>query len=68
VTNSFQRDVERELGGVLGRDATQFFDERIPLGRHASPEEIAASVLYLASDLSSFTTGSTLIVDGGMST
>jgi NAD(P)-dependent dehydrogenase (short-subunit alcohol dehydrogenase family) len=68
VTNAFQLDVERELSGVLQRDATQFFDERIPLGRHALPEEIANSVLYLASDLSSFTTGSTLIVDGGMST
>lgn len=31
-----------------------------------SPEEIAQSVLYLASGDSSFTTGSTLAVDGGM--
>jgi NAD(P)-dependent dehydrogenase (short-subunit alcohol dehydrogenase family) len=68
VTNAFQSDVERQLTGVLGRDASAFFDERIPLGRHATPDEIANSVLYLASDLSSFTTGSTLIVDGGMST
>jgi NAD(P)-dependent dehydrogenase (short-subunit alcohol dehydrogenase family) len=68
VSNAFQLDVERKLSGVLQRDATEFFDERIPLGRHATPEEIAESVLYLASDLSSFTTGSTLMVDGGMST
>jgi len=39
----------------------------IPLGRHARPEEVARSVLYLASAQSSFTTGSTLVVDGGMS-
>ena len=39
----------------------------IPLGRHARPEEIARSVLYLASAQSSFTTGSTLVVDGGAS-
>ena len=37
------------------------------LKRIASPEEIARSVLYLASDASSFTTGSVLRVDGGLS-
>ncbi len=68
VANAFQRDVEDKLSGVLGTNATAFFDERIPLGRHATPEEIAESVLYLASSQSGFTTGSTLIVDGGMST
>lgn len=66
VANGFQHDLEQRLSGVLGRDATGFFDEMIPLGRHARPEEIARSVLYLASDDSSFTTGSTLMVDGGM--
>ena len=66
VDNGFQQDLEQRLSGVLGRDATQFFDEMIPLARHARPEEIARSVLYLASDDSSFSTGSTLMVDGGM--
>ena len=37
----------------------------IPLGRHGKPEEIAKSALYLASDMSSFTTGSMLVTDGG---
>lgn len=66
VDNDFQRNLEHRLSGVLGRDATAFFDELIPLGRHAQPEEVARTVLYLASDDSSFTTGSTLMVDGGM--
>ena len=39
----------------------------IPLGRHATPEEIARTVLFLASADSSFITGATLAVDGGMS-
>ena len=39
----------------------------IPLGRFANPEELAASVAFLASDDSSFITGSTFLVDGGIS-
>ena len=39
----------------------------IPLGRFAEPEELAAAVAFLASDDSSFITGSTFLVDGGIS-
>lgn len=67
VDNGFQFAVEKDLQNVIGRDGTQFFNEQIPLGRHGRPDEIARSVLYLASDQSSFTTGSMLMVDGGMS-
>ena len=37
------------------------------LKRLADPEEIAKSALYLASDLSRFTTGTALLADGGVS-
>ena len=36
-----------------------------PLGRMGTPEEVASTVLYLASDMSSFTTGVGLLIDGG---
>ena len=67
IQNDFQHRVEHDLSAIIGRDATAFFDSQIPLGRHATPEEVARSVVYLASDQSSFTTGAMLMVDGGMS-
>ena len=67
IDNSFQHAVEFDLAGVIKRDGAEFFNAMIPLGRHGTAEEVAQSVLYLASDESRFTTGSRLMVDGGMS-
>jgi NAD(P)-dependent dehydrogenase (short-subunit alcohol dehydrogenase family) len=67
VDNQFQLNVEQKLGQVIGRDGTQFFNDIIPMHRHVRADEVARSVLFLASDASSFTTGSLLMVDGGMS-
>jgi NAD(P)-dependent dehydrogenase (short-subunit alcohol dehydrogenase family) len=67
VDNAFQTRIEENIGRMAGGiDATRMLNEAIPLNRHAAPEEIARSALYLASDLSSFVTCSMLMVDGGM--
>lgn len=51
-----------------GGDAAEVrraFVARQPMGRLGTPEEIAAMAVYLAADESAFTTGTTMIVDGG---
>lgn len=67
LDNEFQLNVEKGLGEEIGRDGTEFFNEIIPMGRHGSAGEMAQAMLFLASDMSSFTTGSMLMADGGMS-
>ena len=41
--------------------------ERVPLRRFGTPEDMAGAALFLASPLSSYITGQTIIVDGGLS-
>ncbi len=57
------------LGKQMGSKeaALKMFVDRQPLGRVASAQEIAALVVYLASDESAFTTGHPHIIDGGFS-
>ena len=67
IDNAFQTRIEENIGKMAGGiDATKMLNDAIPLHRHAHPDEIARSALYLASDLSSFVTGSVLMADGGL--
>jgi NAD(P)-dependent dehydrogenase (short-subunit alcohol dehydrogenase family) len=52
------------IGTPEGR---RFVETMHALKRIAQPDEIAKSALYLASDMSSFTTGTAMLVDGGVS-
>jgi meso-butanediol dehydrogenase / (S,S)-butanediol dehydrogenase / diacetyl reductase len=53
------------LGVVADPRIGERFREVIPLGRLGRPEEMASVVLFLASDLASFVTGSAFVADGG---
>ena len=67
TSTPFQDDIEMRATGQSQEDAAKVFDGMIPLGRHATPEEVAHAVLYLASDESAMVTSHTLSIDGGMS-
>jgi len=51
--------------GELDDEMTKQFESLIPMGRMGVPDDIARAVLFLASDLSSYMTGSQIVVDGG---
>ena len=49
-------------------EAKHNVEEEIPLGRFGQPDEVAGAVAWVASDQAAYVTGTTLVVDGGMST
>jgi NAD(P)-dependent dehydrogenase (short-subunit alcohol dehydrogenase family) len=65
--NEFQHAIEVEAVGASREESARAFEQMIPLARHAAPEEIAAAVVFLASDESAFMTGAALAIDGGLS-
>jgi len=58
-----------EEGEVAGHaeEVKKHLENTIPFGRYAEPIEIAQLVLFLASDNSKYITGTTQIIDGGIS-
>jgi NAD(P)-dependent dehydrogenase (short-subunit alcohol dehydrogenase family) len=51
--------------GSSDTDARRAIEGMHPLGRMGTPEEVAAAILFLASEEASFITGQSLAVDGG---
>ena len=60
--------IETEMTAKLDEDTVQGWRDAIPLKRGGTPEDVANLCVFLASDMSSYITGQTLNVDGGMIT
>jgi 3-oxoacyl-[acyl-carrier protein] reductase len=58
--------IETEMTDALPSEARASLLEEIALGRLGRPEDVAGTVLFLASDLAGYITGQVLVVDGGM--
>ena len=54
------------MTGVLSDEQRAAIKAQVPLGRYASPEEVAAAVTWLASDGAAYVTGAVIPVDGGL--
>jgi len=67
VDNRMMRSLEEGFAPGQATAAKAELEKTIPLGRYAEPEEIGRLVLFLASDDSRFITGTTQVIDGGLS-
>lgn len=55
-------------GGIFDHQNSRFvknYERKVPLGRMGNPRDVAAAVVFLASDASSYMTGAVLMIDGG---
>lgn len=66
VNTRMMRSIEDGMSPGRGEEVKNALSKKIPLGHYAEPEEIARLVLFLASDDSSFISGSQYRIDGGM--
>ena len=65
VDTDFNAGFERQMGGRGSLE--RYVATAIPMGRWGTPDEIAQSIVFLASDQSSFMTGHALVIDGAES-
>ena len=57
--------IRTDMIKIIPDDMLTRFKEQCPLGRLGKPEEIADAILFLASDMSTYINGQTIVIDGG---
>jgi NAD(P)-dependent dehydrogenase (short-subunit alcohol dehydrogenase family) len=65
IDNRMMRSIENQAAPEHGEVVKAAFSKQVPLGRYGTNEEIAKVALFLASDESSYCTGSIFMADGG---
>jgi 3-oxoacyl-[acyl-carrier protein] reductase len=63
---AFLDDIKAKKTGKTREQVEELSKQQIPLGRYGTPEEFAKVVTFLVSDASSYMTGSSFLIDGGM--
>ena len=58
--------IQSEMTDAIPNFAKEELKTKIPFGRIGKPEEVANTILFLASDMSSYITGQVIVIDGGM--
>ena len=66
VDSRMMRSIEEQAGGEDAEDVKEQYKAQIPLGRYAQEQDVANLALFLASDASSYCSGFTYAVDGGL--
>lgn len=66
-TDMMRRIEKNAVGEEHSEEAKKAFESAVPMGRYATPEEIADLMVFLSSDKSSFIDGTMVRIDGGMS-
>lgn len=61
-----ETELMKEDVPIVGHETEEHLVDDVPLGRIGQPEDVADAAVYLASDLASYVTGESLIVDGGL--
>jgi NAD(P)-dependent dehydrogenase (short-subunit alcohol dehydrogenase family) len=64
IDTPFNQPAIEFMGGRVAQD--QVVQQIVPMARQGTPEEIASGMLFLASDASSYMTGQSLVIDGGV--
>lgn len=67
VNTRMMRSLEKGFSPADPEAAKRALAEKVPMGRYSEAEEVAEAVLFLASEKASFTTGTIMPVDGGLS-
>ena len=58
--------ISTDMMDAVAEDRRALIEQAVPLGRFGTPDEVAATIVFLASDGAGFTTGAVIPVDGGL--